>query len=109
MRGKDTQQSATFSYLWVPAERPLRPIRTMVDAALKGLSRSFGRRAPPECQILFETCFGLFSAAFISPQPHAPTNFQLLTADSEQAIRATNTRECSSRDLMPVLLNALNI
>ena len=47
MRGKDTQQSAMFSYVSaeqrVPADHPLRPIRTMVDTALKGLSRSFGR------------------------------------------------------------------
>ena len=47
MRGKDTQQSAMFSYLSpeqrVPADHPLRPIRTMVDVVLKGLSRSFGR------------------------------------------------------------------
>jgi hypothetical protein len=27
----------------VPADHPLRPIRTMMDAALKGLWRSFGR------------------------------------------------------------------
>ena len=36
-----------FSYLSpeqrVPADHPLRPIRTMVDVALKGLSQSFGR------------------------------------------------------------------
>src|SRR6202046_4115709 len=47
MRGKDTQQSAMFSYVSpeerVPADHPLRPIRTMVDGVLKGLSRSFGR------------------------------------------------------------------
>src|SRR5712671_3042012 len=47
MRGKDTQQSAMFSYISperrVPADHPLRPIRTMVDLALKGLSRSFGQ------------------------------------------------------------------
>ena len=47
MRGKDTQQSAMFSYVSperrVPADHPLRPIRVMVDAALKELSRSFGR------------------------------------------------------------------
>jgi transposase len=47
MRGKDTKQSVMFSYVSleqrVPADHPLRPIRTMVDAALKGLSRSFGR------------------------------------------------------------------
>jgi transposase len=45
MRGKDTQQSAMFSYVspeqLVPADHPLRPIRKMVDVALKGLSRSF--------------------------------------------------------------------
>jgi transposase len=47
MRGKDTQQSAMFSYVSpeerVPGDHPLRPIRTMVDVVLKGLSRSFGR------------------------------------------------------------------
>src|ERR1700689_4653878 len=47
MRGKDTQQSAMFSYVSpeerVPSDHPLRPIRTMVDVVLKGLSRSFGR------------------------------------------------------------------
>jgi hypothetical protein len=47
MRGKDTQQSAMFSYVSpeerVPANLPLRPIRTMVDVVLKGLSRSFRR------------------------------------------------------------------
>src|ERR1700689_15405 len=47
MRGKDTQQSAMFSYVSpeerVPANHPLRPIRSMVDVVLKGLSRSFGQ------------------------------------------------------------------
>ena len=47
MRGPDTQQSAMFSYLSpedrVPAEHPLRAIRTMVDAALKALSPAFAR------------------------------------------------------------------
>jgi transposase len=45
MRGKDTQQSAMFSYVSperrVPADHPLRPIREMVDIALTGLSDSF--------------------------------------------------------------------
>jgi len=45
MRGKDTQQSSMFSYLSpeerVPAKHPLRPIRTMVDGALKALSPLF--------------------------------------------------------------------
>src|SRR6202162_1141497 len=45
MRGSDTQQSAMFSYLSpedrVPASHPLRPVRTMVDVALKELSTVF--------------------------------------------------------------------
>jgi transposase len=47
MRGTDTQQSSMFSYLSpeerVPAKHPLRPIRRMVDDALKALSPSFSR------------------------------------------------------------------
>src|ERR1017187_785166 len=45
MRGPDTQQSSMFSYLSpeerVPAKHPLRPIRRMVDDALKALSPEF--------------------------------------------------------------------
>jgi transposase len=45
MRGPDTQQGAMFSYLSpeqrVPADHPLRPIRMMVDLALKELSPAF--------------------------------------------------------------------
>jgi transposase len=45
MRGHDTQQSAMFSYLSpedrVPANHPLRPVRAMVDTALKVLSPVF--------------------------------------------------------------------
>ncbi|HEX2238639.1 MAG TPA: IS5 family transposase [Gammaproteobacteria bacterium] len=45
MRGADHQQNAMFSYLSpedrVPQHHPLRPIRTMVDAALKALSPVF--------------------------------------------------------------------
>jgi transposase len=45
MRGPDTQQSAMFSYVSpeerVPADHPLRPIREMVDLALKKLSPVF--------------------------------------------------------------------
>src|SRR6516162_8239518 len=45
MRGTDTQQSSMFSYLSpeerVPANHPLRPIRLMVDDALKALSPAF--------------------------------------------------------------------
>jgi transposase len=47
MRGRDTQQTAMFSYLSpeqrVPADHPLRPIRKMVDLALKGLSPAFNQ------------------------------------------------------------------
>lgn len=47
MRGEDERQDAMFSYLSpeqrVPAEHPLRPIRRMVDEALKQLSRRLGR------------------------------------------------------------------
>src|SRR6202051_758837 len=47
MRGTDTQQSSMFSYLSpeerVPANHPLRPIRLMVDDALKALPPAFSR------------------------------------------------------------------
>jgi transposase len=47
MRGKDTQQSAMFSYISpedrVPANHPLRPVRAMADVALKALSPVFNR------------------------------------------------------------------
>lgn len=47
MRGTDTQQSSMFSYLSpeerVPAKHPLRPIRLMLDSALKSLSPAFSR------------------------------------------------------------------
>ena len=47
MRGTDTQQSSMFSYLSpeerVPAEHPLRPIRVIVDDALKVLSPAFSK------------------------------------------------------------------
>src|ERR1700730_11133980 len=47
MRGTDTQQSSMFSYLSpeerVPEKHPLRPIRLMVDEALKVLSPTFGQ------------------------------------------------------------------
>jgi transposase len=47
MRGKDTQQSAMFSYVSpedrVPANHPLRPVRVMADIALKALSPVFSQ------------------------------------------------------------------
>ena len=60
MRGEDTQQHELFSYgsleERVPADHPLRPIRAMVDEALRALDERFeeiydadGRRSiPPE-------------------------------------------------------------
>jgi len=47
MRGADPKQEAMFSYISpdkrVPREHPLRPIREMVDAALKEMSPRFAR------------------------------------------------------------------
>jgi transposase len=47
MRGDDKQQGGVFSYRTaeerVPADHPLRPIRRMVDEALRGLSPRFAR------------------------------------------------------------------
>lgn len=45
MRGEDTQQATLFSYLSperrVPADHPLRPVRTLVDRVLARLSQRF--------------------------------------------------------------------
>ena len=47
MRGIDTTQSATFSYVSpeqrAPKDHPLRPIRVFCDIALRALSREFDR------------------------------------------------------------------
>src|ERR1700751_2571257 len=47
MRGADQRSEGIFSYVRleqrVPADHPLRAIRDLVDAALKELSREFGR------------------------------------------------------------------
>ena len=47
MRGSDPKQDAMFSYLSperrVPAEHPLRPLRTMVDDILKEMSPRFAK------------------------------------------------------------------
>jgi transposase len=46
MRGGDKRQDGLFSYVSlearVPANHPLRTVRTMVDEALKAMSRDFG-------------------------------------------------------------------
>src|SRR5215469_130846 len=45
MRGTDSQQSGMFSYISaerrVPADHPLRAIRTMVEVALRNMSKEF--------------------------------------------------------------------
>ena len=45
MRGSDTRQEGMFSYVSpesrIPKDHPLRPIREMVDDALKELSADF--------------------------------------------------------------------
>jgi len=47
MRGNDQRQDGMFSYISlearVPSNHPLRPIRVMVDEALKAMSRDFAR------------------------------------------------------------------
>ena len=60
MRGDDVQQSGVFSYLSaeerVPKDHPLRPIREMVDAALKEMSP------------LFESLYSRFGRPSIAPE-----------------------------------------
>jgi transposase len=50
MRGDDRQSAGMFSYIGpeqrVPPDHPLRPIREMVDTALRALSREFARLYP---------------------------------------------------------------
>ena len=45
MRGSDREQGSMFSYVSleqrIPADHPLRPMRAMVDEALRKLSRRF--------------------------------------------------------------------
>ena len=51
MRGNDHKDTTMFSYISpeerVPADHPLRPIRSMVDKALKGLSPRFAKIYSP--------------------------------------------------------------
>ena len=60
MRGDDFQQSGVFSYLSaeerVPRDHPLRPVREMVDAALKEMSP------------LFESLYSRFGRPSIAPE-----------------------------------------
>jgi hypothetical protein len=52
MRGDDIHQAAMFSYLSpearVPKDHPLRPLRQMVNRALRELSRDFQAMYPSE-------------------------------------------------------------
>ena len=47
MRGEDQRSGGLFSYVplerRIPADHPLRAIRTLTDEALAGLSRDFNR------------------------------------------------------------------
>lgn len=47
MRGDDYRQDGLFSYVSlearIPKAHPLRPVRTMVDSALKSMSRDFAK------------------------------------------------------------------
>lgn len=47
MRGTDIRQDTMFSYVSldarVPEDHPLRPVRAMVDSALKAMSRDFAQ------------------------------------------------------------------
>jgi len=47
MRGDDSRQDGLFSYVSlearIPKAHPLRPVRTMVDSALKSMSRDFAK------------------------------------------------------------------
>jgi len=83
MRGEDIQQSELFSYgsldERVPANHPLRPIRAMVDEALKQMSGRFdeiygeqGRRSiPPERllrALLLQTLYSVRSERMLMEQ-----------------------------------------
>ena len=52
MRGENVQQAELFSYgsleTLVPADHPLRPIRAMVDEALREMSARFDEIYPEE-------------------------------------------------------------
>jgi transposase len=73
MRGRDERSEGLFSYIRledrIPADHPLRAIRELVDAALKDLSRNFGKlyardgrpSIPPE-QLLRALLLQTFSA-----------------------------------------------
>jgi Transposase domain (DUF772) len=41
MRGEDRQSGGLFSYVDLPADQPLRPIRAVVDDALRALAGEF--------------------------------------------------------------------
>ena len=52
MRGEDQRSEGLFSYVRletrIPGDHPLRPIRELVDAALRDLSRDFNKLYSPD-------------------------------------------------------------
>ncbi len=83
MRGIDVTQDSMFSYLtledYVPKEHPLRPIREIVNAALRGMDETFaamyadsGRDStPPEqflCGLILQSLYGLRSERLLCEQ-----------------------------------------
>jgi len=83
MRGADVTQDSMFSYLtledYVPTEHPLRPIREIVNAALRGMDETFaamyadsGRDSIPPEQLLrgliLQSLYGLRSERLLCEQ-----------------------------------------
>ena len=83
MRGEDVQQPELFSYgsleERVPSDHPLRPIRVMVDVALRAMSPRFdaiygedGRKSiPPERllrALLLQLLYSVRSELFVARQ-----------------------------------------
>ncbi len=80
MLGQDTQQSGMFSYLSaeerVPLDHPLRPVRAMVDTALREMSSSFDAMykklgAPVDCAGETAANLAAASAVFHPQRAHA--------------------------------------
>src|SRR5882672_2261520 len=78
MRGEDQRSEVLFSYVRlesrIPADHPLRAIRTLIDEALNGLSRDFNKlyardgrpSIPPERllrALLLQAFYGALGAA----------------------------------------------
>jgi hypothetical protein len=105
MRGEDRESGGLFSYVdleaRVPADHPLRPIRTIVDEALSALSGEFaplyshlGRPWIPPERLLRDDLLGSWAA------PKRPST--LLTAPSLGAAAETQRRPIRLRSLLSV-------